>query len=96
MPTLRNIRVAVCKEFGITVAELTGPSRERRIAHCRAIFAAMSRKMIEASQERIGREINRHHSTVLHLERRGVELVRSNPEYLAKVMQIREALRSTL
>ena len=96
MPTLRNIRTAVCKEFGITVAELTGPSRERRIAHCRAVFVAISRKMIKASQERIGREINRHHSTVLHLERRGMQLMRSNPEYLAKVHRIREALRSTL
>ena len=55
----------------------------------------MSRKMIKASQERIGREISRHHSTVLHLERRGVELVRTIRRYKQKVLGAREALRET-
>jgi chromosomal replication initiation ATPase DnaA len=96
VPTLRDIKRETCKAFGVTAAELSGPSRERRIAHARAIFVAVSRKMLKASQERIGREINRHHSTVLHLERRGMQLVRDNPEYKQKVLGAREALRETL
>jgi chromosomal replication initiation ATPase DnaA len=97
VPTLRDIKREVCRESKITAAEISGNSREYRIAHPRAIFVALARKMIKASQERIGRELSgRDHSTIAHLERRGVELVRSNPEYLARVLKIREALRSTL
>jgi chromosomal replication initiation ATPase DnaA len=80
----------------ITAEEISGPSRTKNIAHARAVFAVLARKMIKVSFVRVGRELNRHHSTVLHLERRGLQLVRSNPEYLAKVLRIREALRSTL
>jgi chromosomal replication initiation ATPase DnaA len=97
VPTLRDIKREVCREFKVTGAEISGNSREYRIAHPRAIFVAIARKMLKASQERIGRELSgRDHSTISHLERRGVELVRSNPEYLLRVHRIREALRSTL
>jgi chromosomal replication initiation ATPase DnaA len=97
VPTLREIKREVCREFKITGAELTGNSREYRIAHPRAIFVAIARKMIKASQERIGRELSgRDHSTIAHLERRGKELVRSYPEYLVKVQRVREALQSTI
>jgi chromosomal replication initiation ATPase DnaA len=97
VPTLRDIKREVCREFKITAAEISGNSRVYRISHPRAIFVAIARKMIKASQERIGRELSgRDHSTIAHLERRGADLVRSNPQYLEKVMRIREALRSTL
>jgi chromosomal replication initiator protein len=97
MPTLRDIKREVCREWKITAAEISGNSREYRVAHPRAIFVALARGIIKASLTRIGRELNgRDHSTISHLERRGKDLVRSNPEYLAKVMRIREALRSTL
>lgn len=97
MPTIRQVRSAVCREFKITADELTGPSRERRVAHTRAIFVSMARGITKASYKRIGREIgDRDHSTVMHLKKRGISLIRNNPEYLAQVMRIREALRSTL
>lgn len=91
------MRSAVCKEFRVNADELTGPSRERRIAHARAIFVSMAREITTASYERIGREIgDRDHSTVMHLNKRGIILRRGNPEYPAKVHHVREALRNTL
>jgi chromosomal replication initiation ATPase DnaA len=97
VPTLRQIRTAVCREFKITAEEIEGRSRKTRIAHARAIFCAMAKGITKASYTRIGREIrHRDHSTVTHLEKRGISLVRSDPEYLAKVLLIREALRPTL
>jgi chromosomal replication initiator protein len=97
LPTLRQVRSAVCKEFRVSADELAGASRARRIAHARAIFVSMARGITKASYKRIGREIgDRDHSTVMHLKKRGITLIRGNPEYLVKVHRAREALRSTL
>lgn len=97
MPTLRQIRSAVCAEFKVSATELTGSSRTSRIAHARAIFCALARGITQASYAQIGNEIGgREHATAMHLKKRGIQLIRQHPEYLHKVQRIREALRAML
>jgi len=55
----------VAKVFGYSLTELRGPCREQRLAQVRWIAAAALRDR-NLSLPRIGRVLNRHHTTILH------------------------------
>lgn len=59
----------IAKEFGVTVEELRGPDRRKRIAHIR--HAAMYACVVETklSYPQIGAAFNRDHSTVINAVR---------------------------
>jgi chromosomal replication initiator protein len=94
VPTVRDIKREICRAFRVTPTEIEGNSRVARIAHPRALFAAAARGITNASYSRIGQAIGgRHHSTVMHLEKRGIELL---PRYPDEMRRFREAVRKTL
>ena len=63
--TMREIAAEVCARHGITLAELTGPSRCRRFAHPRQEFMALAYKLEHTTTPMIGRFLGgRDHSTI--------------------------------
>lgn len=64
--TCADIRKAVCDYFGVSDEELTGKSREKKIAGPRQIGVFLCRKLTSCSTTEIGRAFNRNHATVLY------------------------------
>ncbi|MEX2174498.1 MAG: helix-turn-helix domain-containing protein [Pirellulaceae bacterium] len=63
----RQTTAAVARHFEITVTELKGKSRQRRIAEARGLAMTLCRELTGASYAQIGRHFgNRDHTTVLH------------------------------
>lgn len=73
-PAQQALRCA-CLMFGVTRAELRGPSRRRGIVMARRYFIWRAAKQIGLSLPQIGALLNRDHTTVLHhlqaMERHG-------------------------
>ncbi len=66
-PSMSQIAKATAKHFGISVAEMRGPSRRRAIVAVRNVAMYMARNLTEASLDRIGVYFgNRDHATVAH------------------------------
>lgn len=64
---LTDIRRAVCKRFKLTDAEMTSPSRVRRIARPRQLAIALSYELTRHSLPSIGKHYGRRdHTTCLH------------------------------
>ena len=64
--TCADIQKAVCDYFGVSMDELTGKSREKKIATPRQIGVFLCRKLTSSSTTDIGRAFNRNHATVLY------------------------------
>ena len=61
----------IAREYGITVDDLTGPSRRADVVAAR--WNAIARLRAEGMKlEAIGREVHRSHATVLHALKKGV------------------------
>lgn len=63
-PSLATLRQAVCRDWNITETALMG--RQRRYWQARADFCRRAAALQVFSLPRIGRAINRDHTTVLH------------------------------
>ncbi len=76
-PSIAEIKAAVCAEFAITAAELSGRSRLAKFARPRAICVQLIRELTQpiASFQKIGRELgDRDHSTIVALDHHGRHL----------------------
>jgi chromosomal replication initiator protein len=75
--TLEEIRSAVSRAYSISVEELCGRSRRRRVVRPRQLAMYLCRHYTEASLKEIGRAFDRDHTSVLYAvevtERRVVE-----------------------
>lgn len=66
-PSMGEIIRAAARLSGVSVAELLGPCRERRLAYPRQVAMTLCREMTGASLPQIGRRFGgRDHTTVLH------------------------------
>lgn len=62
---VREIQREVCAYYGLTLAELTGPRRQKHIVHPRQLAMALARRLTRLSISEIGRRFGgRDHSTV--------------------------------
>jgi chromosomal replication initiation ATPase DnaA len=62
----RSILIQTALKYGLTIDDLTGRSREARIAHPRQEAMWRMKHETPMSYPAIGRRLNRDHSTVLH------------------------------
>jgi len=84
-------RVAAC--YGMTVLELTGPSRQWDQARPRMIAMWLARKMTSRSYPEIGRLFGgRDHSTVMHACRRVDNWIAENNEWGQDALVLRKEL----
>ena len=77
---IRLIRQDVAKAFGLSEAQLVGPSRKPDLVRARWIAAYRMREEAQASTSLIGLTLNRDHSSILHAIRK----VEASPDLLAR------------
>jgi len=89
--TIRDIEQAVCQRFHLTVEQMRGPCRLRKIARPRQMAMYLCRELTQASLPQIGRHFQRDHTTVLHAQRKVAAMVAAGgrmPAYLDEVRAI--------
>jgi chromosomal replication initiator protein len=86
--TAATIMAVTAEYFGVTVEEITGPSRNRALSTARQMAMYLCRELTDLSLPRIGEKFGgRDHTTVLHAERKVKALI---PEKLTVYNQISE------
>ncbi len=86
--TAATIMAVTAEYFGVTVEEITGPSRNRALSTARQMAMYLCRELTDLSLPRIGEKFGgRDHTTVLHAERKVKALI---PEKLSVYNQISE------
>lgn len=93
---ISDIEIAVCRKFKLRRDELKVRSRVRRIARPRQVAMFLCREMTKASFPKIGRHFGgRHHTTVMHAQRRIAQLLRESNMMGDDVEGVREILQKT-
>lgn len=65
--TIEAIQKAVAEEFNVTVQELRGKKRDKRLSYPRQVACYISRELTEAAFSDIGHEFgDRDHATIMH------------------------------
>lgn len=82
----------VASDFGVTTQELLGEGKAANLAVPRHIAMALARRMLGYSLPRIGRLLNRDHTTVLYGIRRITALAEDNPDLAARIDHLAAAL----
>jgi chromosomal replication initiator protein len=79
-----------CRVFGVTVEELRGPSRARRIAYARFACAwALRKHDSRRSFQAIGGVLGgRHHTAVMHAIERAEEIARHDADYALQLAEL--------
>jgi len=63
----QQVMTLCCEEFGCTIDEIRGKSRNRNLSNARMVFSAICRKQLDDTLMRIGIEINVTHASVIYL-----------------------------
>lgn len=66
MTTIGEIQRAVADHFGLTLADLIGPARDRKTSRPRQVAMWLCREITGKSMAEIGRAFRRDHTTVMH------------------------------
>jgi chromosomal replication initiator protein len=84
--TPRDLIASVASAFDVTVADLSGRSRQRHIAEARQAAAWVLRRASPLSLEQIGRLLGgRDHTTIIHAVAQIEQRVAADPAYAAQL-----------
>jgi chromosomal replication initiator protein len=91
--TLESIAKATSQYFKIPMADLKSKARSKNIAKARHIAMYLSRKIVGATQQEIGRFYGgRDHSSVIHAVRAITEKIKKDAEISRDVLYIETEL----
>lgn len=88
--SVEEIQAKTAIKCGITLRELLGDSRKRRVAYPRQVAMYLARDLTRNSLPEIGRRFGRDHTTVLH----ACEQVPTRSEQVSVVAAVRKRLES--
>lgn len=92
--TVKKIFTAVSKRFGVSVADIKGPSRKQNIVRARSVCVYLCRKLCDLSLDRIGSLFgNRDHSTILYAFRKIEKQIEDGDEISVDVRELSVLLR---
>lgn len=102
-PAIRERRVrsldvqrAVCRHYGVSIEELTGPSRDRRVSAPRQMAMYLSCELTRESLPTIAAAFNRNHSTVVHARDKVAAECASDPDAAAAADSLKRLVDSGL
>jgi chromosomal replication initiation ATPase DnaA len=95
-PTIRDIQIAACCTFHISMNVLISEIRKRKIAHVRQMAMALSRDIVHASWPEIGRKFNRDHSTAIHAWRVTHERIKTSLMFASDLNLVRVAVAAAI
>jgi chromosomal replication initiator protein len=85
-PTIEKIQEAVASHYGLSVAKLTSPSREQKIAIPRQVAMYLCRTLSGETLQQVAEKFNKKdHTTVMAAERRIRQLIAEEPRVAADV-----------
>ncbi len=88
------IQRAVAEHFGLSISDLTGPSRHGRVAWARQLAIYLVREHTDAPLQRIGQAFGgRNHATVLHACKRVSDRIAVNNDDAADLQELTATLR---
>jgi chromosomal replication initiator protein len=91
-----QILAATSAAFGVTVADLEGPSRRQPLARGRQVAMYLCRELTDLSLPKIGQLFGgRDHTTVLHGVNTVKRLMQTDQELLKRVTALLQSLRKT-
>ncbi|MBQ4254254.1 MAG: chromosomal replication initiator protein DnaA, partial [Erysipelotrichaceae bacterium] len=91
--TISDVIYAVADYYGLTRQQLVSKTRTKNIATARHIAMYISRKYLDVSFDKIGKEFGgRDHTTVLSAYEKIDDFVRQNESYKQIVSEIRKSL----
>jgi chromosomal replication initiator protein len=92
-PSIERIQEAVSAHFGLTVAKLTSPSREQKIALPRQVAMFLCRELAKETYQSIAEKFNKKdHTTVIAAVDRVLTLVESDQEVRTAVQALTSRL----
>ncbi len=91
--SIENVQRAVADHFSISIADMLGKKKMRKIAEPRMIAMYLSRRLTGRSSTEVGAAFDRNHATVLHAEKQVPELCRSNDAVRRMISQIERQLK---
>ncbi len=91
--TVTDVQAIVAGRFGVSVAQLTSPSRTAAVNWARQVAIALSRDLTDLSLPAIGAAFGgRNHATVIHACKRVSERLKTDPEAVNTLSQLRREL----
>ena len=91
--SIREIKKAVCRFYGLSYSDLEGKSRQKFIMNARHICVYLSRELLHKPYQQIGAELGkRDHTTITSSYERACELVKKDDAFRLAVEQIKEKL----
>ena len=91
--SIDDISAAVADYYGITVDEITGPGRSRKVARPRQLVMYLAREETDSSLPQIGKALgDRDHTTILYGCDRVEDLIETNPSLRREVLEIKARL----
>jgi chromosomal replication initiator protein len=92
-PSIERIQEAVSAHYGLTVAKLTSPSREQKIALPRQVAMYLCRELAKETFQSIAEKFNKKdHTTVIAAVDRIVKLAEADPEVRTAVAALTSRL----
>ena len=64
---MREILVEICEKIGVDTLAVLGRKRDKEIAYCRMIVVGFICRQNKYSLKKIGKFLNRDHSTIIYL-----------------------------
>lgn len=91
--SLKDIKKAVTKFYGISYRELEGQSRIKKLTWARHLFVYLGREMINAPYATIAQELGkRDHTTALNSYKKAKALIESDSAFKAAIDKVKETL----
>ena len=91
--TIGDVKKRICKQFGISEAELTSQSRRQPLAQTRHIAIYLASKLTGMSNSQIGENMGgRSHATVNHSITYIKNLCETNPSFTSQLNEIEEKI----
>jgi chromosomal replication initiator protein len=91
--SIENVQRAVCREFGLSIAQLKSKNNSQAIAYPRQIAMYIAKHLTTASLPQIGREFGgKHHTTVLHSINKIGELRQTDRDLNRRINKLMETM----
>lgn len=91
-----KLKKLVCEEFECSESELTGQGKMRHLIDARSTYCLISREYLKETLIRIGIEIRRDHSTVIHLIRRAEDFIYVKDSLAERIEKVKQQLLTNL
>ena len=94
--SVESIQEEVCRHYGITIAELIGDKRDKRVVMPRQVAMYLARELTQTSLPALGRAFGgRDHTTVLYAVNKIGKPMADEAEVLDAVQRLTQKIKTT-